>query len=61
MYNDILLIIVKILITLLTILMYRFFIIDLIHYFKKKRYGIIFIGIMLIGYFIYIEYKVLIL
>ena len=51
--------IVKLLVTLLVILMCRFFIIDLIWYIKHKKYFYVLLGIILIANLIYREYKIL--
>ena len=59
--RDVMLIFVKILFTLLVILMCRFFVIDSIQYFKEKRYWKVGLGIILIIYFLYSEYKILII
>lgn len=59
--GEIILFLEKILFTLLTIIMCRLFIIDSIQYFKEKRYWKVVLGIILIIYFLYIEYKILII
>ena len=49
----ILYIIAEIMFTVLTVLMCRFFIIDIIQYYKQKKWWKIILGIILIIYFIY--------
>lgn len=59
--GEIILFLEKILFTLLTIIMCRLFIIDSIQYFKEKKYWKVVLGIILIIYFLYNEYKILII
>lgn len=54
-------IIIKVLFTILVVIMCNFFIIDTVQYFKQKKYWKVVLGIALIIYFIYSEYKVLII